>query len=168
MRQRSNLDPKKVETAKLTVAMGSTVKEAAESLGLPYEAIRKRAQREKWPSSSRVNREAEKIITAQTTTALAESVAERGSRYEENISQAGLRMSETVARLDGTELLKRSRDIAALDSVARKALGLDKAEQDRNAINIAILGEFDPSTSEPSFYKNRKPILASNSVGITL
>ena len=153
MNQRTSLDPKKVETAKLTVAMGSTVKETAESLGLPYEALRKRAQREKWPSSSRVNREAEKIIIAKATTAVAESIAERGSRYVENIQTAGLKASEYLSGLPGEEILKKSASVAAIDGVTRKSFGLDKAEQDRNAINIAVLGDIGLNSSEASFYR---------------
>jgi hypothetical protein len=162
MNQRTPLDPKKVETAKLTIAMGSTVKETAESLGLPYEALRKRAQRENWPSSSRVNREAEKIITTKATTALAESIAERGSRYVDNVQTAGLKVSEYVSRLDGEEILKKSRDLAAMDTVARKSFGLDVEPTNANAINIAVLGEVSLNSSEASFY--RKPAsLGSNS-----
>ena len=155
MNQRNTLDPKKVEAAKLAVAMGSTVREQADFHGLPYEGLRKRAQREKWPSSARVNREAEKIITAKATTALAESIAERGSRYVENVQTAGLKVSEYVSGLDGEEILKKSRDLAAMDTVARKSFGLDLEPANANAINIAVLGEVSLNSSEASFY--RKP-----------
>lgn len=159
---RTSLDSHSVAAAKLAIAGGSTIKAAADRFGLSFEALRKRAQREKWPSVARVNREADRIITKRVTEALAEPVAEKAARYTENISKAGLRMSETVAGLDGSELLKRSRDIAALDSVARKALGLDKEATNANAINIALLGDVEFSESETAFY--RKPAaLAPNS-----
>jgi hypothetical protein len=150
---RTPLDPHAVAAAKLAVAGGSTIKSAADRFGLSFEALRKRAQREKWPSAARVNREAERIITTRATEALAEPIAENASRYTENLSRAGVRFSETVAGLDGQELLKRSRDIAALDGVARKALGLDQEKPNANAINIAVLGDLGISDSEAAFYK---------------
>jgi transposase-like protein len=155
--KRAPLEPQATAAAKLAIAGGSTIKAAADRFGISFEALRKRAQREKWPSAARVNREAERIVSSLAISALAEPIAENASRYTENLSRAGIRFSETVAGLDGQELLKRSRDIAALDAVSRKALGLDQEKTSPNAINIAVLGEIGVSESESAFYRQTPP-----------
>lgn len=141
-----------METARLAVAGGSTVRETAARLGVNYEALRKRALRGKWVSPRRVARAAEQRITEHATRITAESRAERGARYEQFLGTAAERFARRAAELDAEELIAKAGGIEKLDRVARRTLGLDADKPDHNQVNLAILGHIDitPATYETS------------------
>lgn len=138
------LPPETVQAARLAVAGGATVREAADKLGVNYEALRKRALRERWVCPQRVAREAEKRITEHATRITAESRAERGARYEAHIATAAEKFAAKAAEMDADELLTRAGSVEKLDRVGRKVFGLDADKADGNAINLAILGYMGP------------------------
>lgn len=146
--ERTKLPREAVEAARLAVAGGLTIAEAARHLGLDYEALKKRATRGRWLTSRTVQRAAESRITQRATEITAASRAERASRYEENLSAAAERFADRAARMAADDLLARARAIETLDKVARRALGIDTAAE-ANAVNIAILSEVSPSGMYP-------------------
>jgi len=154
---RTPLDQRQLEAAKLAYAVGNlSIKEACSKFNLPYESARKAFQRSQVVSPVRVKRESERAIHQQVTEVLAAPIADRATRYIENLSKAGERFSEVIAGYDGETLVKKSRDIAAMDAVSRKALGIDREREDRNAVNIAVLGDISTLPSEIEYYRERK------------
>jgi hypothetical protein len=142
---RKILHPDSLQSARLAVAGGLTVREAAEKCGLDYEATRKRAQREGWLNTARAQREAEKRITAQALEVVAESLAERGKRYEGSMANAAEKFASLVEKLPPDQLLKSARSIESLDKVSRRTFRLD-AETEKanaNAVSWAVLGYLD-------------------------
>jgi transposase-like protein len=130
-----------VETARLAVAGGATVREVADRLGVSYEALRKRSQRGGWLTPQRVARATEQRATERATELHATSRAERASKYEEYLAIASEKFAQRTAELDGEELIKKAGGIERLDRVARRTLGLDE-RADANVVNIALLGNY--------------------------
>jgi hypothetical protein len=48
-----------------------------------------------------------------------------------------------------------------MDAVSRKALGIDREREDRNAVNIAVLGDISTLPSEIEYYRERKKAAAN-------
>jgi hypothetical protein len=130
-----------VETARLAVAGGATVREVADRLGVSYEALRKRSQRGGWLTPQRVARATEQRATELATGLHATSRAERASKYEAYLATAAEKFAQRAAELDGEALIAKAGGIEKLDRVARRTLGLDE-RQDANSINIALLGSY--------------------------
>lgn len=146
----AKLSRQTVETARLAVAGGATLREVADRLGVNYEALKKRSQRGGWLTPQRVARATEQKATELATKLHATSRAERASRYEEYLSAAAERFARKAAELDAEELIAKAGGIERIDRLARRTLGLDKEKPDANAINIAILGNIESlSTPEP-------------------
>ena len=146
----AKLSRQTVETARLAVAGGATLREVADRLGVNYEALRKRSQRGGWMTAQRVAKATQQEATELATKLHATSRMERAARYEEFLSTAAERFARKAAELDAEELIAQAGGIEKIDRVARRTLGLDKEKPDANAINIAILGNIDSlSNSEP-------------------
>jgi transposase-like protein len=136
------LDPEKLAAAKLIVASGATIKETTDRLGIDYQATKKRAWREGWPSGKRIAREADKLVTQQATQVAASSRVERGQRYEQLLSMAAERFAQRAAELDAETLITKAAGIERMDKVSRRTLGLDGDKPDPNQVNIALLGSY--------------------------
>lgn len=65
-----------------SVALGLSVREAAEKHGLPYAGARKRAEKEHWPTQARLIAAAHKIAPVE---AVAQSWQERGEQHRRRI-----------------------------------------------------------------------------------
>ena len=159
---RTTLPPESLQSVRLAVAGGLTVREAAERCGLDYEATRKPAQREGWLNNARAQREAEKRITAQALEVVAESLAERGKRYERNMANTAEKFASLVEKLPLDQLLKSARSIESLDKVSRRTFRLD-AETEKanaNAVNCAVLGYLEAIELETESQRfNRRALL---------
>jgi uncharacterized protein YjcR len=152
-----------VETARLAVAGGATVREVADRLGVSYEALRKRSQRAGWLTPQRVARATEQRATERATELHATSRVERGARYEQLLGTAAERFAQRAAELDAEELIQKAGGIEKLDRVARRTLGLDTDKPDPNQINIALLGSY----SDEDFPRPLTPILEAHDDGTT-
>lgn len=106
------------------VALGMTVKEAAEKYGLSYLAARKRAQREGWPTPSRIAEARHAVTPAPSARdALAASWAERGEAHRRTVMSI-------VERALGSANVAPPESWADLERAARigdRAAGLEKA-----------------------------------------
>jgi hypothetical protein len=157
------LDPEKLATAKLIVASGASIKETTDRLGIDYEATKKRAWREGWPSGKRIAREADKLVTQQATQVAASSRVERGQRYEELLSVAAERFAKRAAELDAETLISKAAGIERMDKVSRRTLGLDADKPDANLVNIQLLGSY----SDEDFPRPLTPTLEAHDDGTT-
>lgn len=134
------LDHERLATARLLVATGASIREAADRVGLDYGATRKRAWREAWPSSTRVAREVDRRVTQRATDVAATTLAERGAVYEQNIARVAAKFAVRAAAMDPEELLTRAGSVERLDKVGRRVFRLDREKEDMNQVNIQILG----------------------------
>ena len=143
---RRTLDNEAVQAARLAVAAGLTIREAAEKLGVSYEALKRRASREKWLHQKRAAKVADKKIIERATEITADSLADQAREYQRRLSNVAARFAASAEQMDSDELLKAARAIETLDRVSRRTLGLDDQEKPNpNAVNWAILGDFDIS-----------------------
>ncbi len=139
------LDPERLATAKLLVASGTSIKEAADRVGLNYEATKKAAWRQNWPSAIRVAREVDRRVTQRATEVSAASIMERGQSYERHLATAAEKFAVKAAAMDPEELLNRAGSLERLDRIGRRTFRLDGEREDKNAVNIAILGHIGNS-----------------------
>jgi len=106
--------------AREAVALGMSQREVAERYGLSYEAIRKRAQREEWPTPSRLLASHEVPAPAAI---VGQSWAERGEQHRRTVMSL-------VERALGAANLPPPENWADLERAARigdRAAGLEKA-----------------------------------------
>jgi hypothetical protein len=143
------LDPERLATAKLLVASGTSIKEAADRVGLNYEATKKAAWRQNWPSATRVAREVDRRVAQRATEVSATSLMERGAVYEQNIAQVATKFAAKASGMDAEELFNRAGALERLDRIGRRTFRLDGEREDKNAVNIAILGNIGNSPSYP-------------------
>ena len=143
---RRTLDNETLQAARLLIASGFTIPEAARKLGVSYEALKRRASREKWLHPKRAAKAADKKIIERATEITADSLADQAREYQRRLSNVAARFSASAEQMDSDELLKAARAIETLDRVSRRTLGLDDQEKPNpNAVNWAILGDFDIS-----------------------
>jgi hypothetical protein len=143
---RRTLDNEAVQAARLLIASGFTIGEAANKLGVSYEALKRRHSREKWLNPKRAAKAADKKIIERATEITADSLADQAREYQRRLSNVAARFSASAEQMDSDELLKAARAIETLDRVSRRTLGLDDQEKPNpNAVNWAILGDFDIS-----------------------
>ena len=140
------LDPERLATAKLLVASGTSIKEAADRVRLNYEATKKAAWRQNWPSATRVAREVDRRVAQRATEVSATSFMERGASYERHLATAAEKFAVKAAAMDPEELLNRAGSLERLDRIGRRTFRLDREKDDLNQVNIAILGSIGSPT----------------------
>ncbi len=104
--------------AREAVALGLTIKEAAERYGLPYDAARKRAERQKWPTKARIIA----TVAPESRAVVAQSWAEQGEQHRRRV------MGIVNRALDGLHM-PAPENWADLERAARigdRAAGLEK------------------------------------------
>ena len=124
---------------KATAISTGNLQRAAELHGLPYDAVRQRSSREKWPVGFRVHKavtEAKAAVTAQiqastegrvTVVTAAEAIAEENANNSRRSRAAALRYSartlEHAADLDPETALASASDVSSVVKVASVAGG---------------------------------------------
>ncbi len=109
------------QAAREAVALGASMKHAAETYGLSYEALRKRAEREAWPKP-------EQIAAALPQSALvtaSQTWAEKGEAHRSQIFAMAQRALSAIA--DTPPDLTNWSDIERAARLADRAAGLDQA-----------------------------------------
>ena len=125
--------------AREAVALGLTIKEAAERYGLPYDAARKRAERQKWPTKARIVAS----VAPESREVVAQSWAEQGEQHRRRVMQIVNRALEGA-------VLASPENWADLERAARigdRAAGLEKQTP---AITLAF--PIATSTEASPFY----------------
>jgi len=158
------MDFEKKAIAERLVAAGLTVKEAAKQTGLDYGSLRKAAYREKWATPARLAREIARTLPSKVTEVLVAEGVDQKTRYVQRMADGVAdKISAAVGAMDTDTLLRRSREIETLDRVSRRTLQLDEQKsEDKNAINIAILGDPTITDSEARFYRKENTEVSNN------
>jgi len=125
------------------VALGLSLKEAAAKYGLGYEAARKRASREKWPTPARVRASRPQIVTTPAAAVVAESWEAKGERLRGTLYD----LASTALRSATPRQLERWEDIERAARIAERAAGLDKATTPLVSLHFPELS----SSQSPAF-----------------
>lgn len=134
--------------------------------------VRSRACREGWNEILGVTKSAPAIDTEKSTAIARDIWAERRETIRERIHLIGDRMTIAASQLDEDQLLNKADKIKIATEIAGKSVGLDR-EEDRNQVNIAILGSIGSSPGgyddsvQGEVWSESGRILPSNSVAHT-
>ena len=119
-------------------------RELAKRFAISLSTLRSRACREKWNVIMGRGKGSSAISTEQSTEIARDIWAERRETIRERIHLIGDRMTNAAAQLSEDQLLNKADKIKIATEIAGKSVGLDR-EEDRNQVNIAILGSIGSS-----------------------
>ena len=94
--------------------------------------------------------------TEKTTPILHDLWAERASSFREKEYRVAEKVMVHAEQMTEDQLLAKAQSVETFAKMGRRSTGLDKEDGNKNAVNIAILGDFDASYSTPSFYKSNR------------
>lgn len=112
--------------AREAVALGMSLKEAAETYGLSYAATKKRAERQAWPTPRRIAEARKSLAVAKPP---ASAVAESWEAKGEKLRGTLYNLASTALASATPRPLERWEDIERAARIAERAAGLDKAAQ---------------------------------------
>lgn len=120
---------------------GIQAREIADRFEINVKTLRARACREGW--NDILNRS--KLSPSEKSAAIARDIwSERRETIRERIHLIGDRMTLAASQLSEDQLLNKADKIKIATEIAGKSVGLDR-EEDRNQVNIAILGSIGSS-----------------------
>jgi uncharacterized protein YjcR len=133
---------------------GATYKELGEKFGVKEGTIKARASREGWSKIPVRHREATIRSVNKESAVIAQELwsdrRERVRNQEFTIASKILTYAEQMAE---DQILAKIDKIKVGADMARRASGLDKEDNNRNAVNIAILSDIDGISTEPILYR---------------
>ena len=118
--------------------------QAAEKVGIKYQAVQKRSRREGWERAPepKVPDKIQLERTRELSAIVRESWAERGERHRSYMFDLASR-AISDAKVPAP---KNWRDLETADKIARRAAGLEDADaQGRTIVNLALLGDGEPA-----------------------
>lgn len=132
------------EAIKSLYLQGIEPKTIAERFGINVSTLRARACKKGWSKIIGTERERKKAITEKSTAIARDIWTERREAIRENIHTIGSRMTAYASQLPEDQLINKADKIKIATEIAGKIVGLDKQE-DKNVVNIALLGSYDDS-----------------------
>ena len=135
---------------------GITLKELSERFNVKLGTLQSRSSRERWAVPSERIMASMAIPTEKTTPILHDLWAERALNIREKEFKIAEKALNHAEQLPEEQIIRQADGIDKLAKIGRRATGLDREESNKNAVNIAILGDFDASTCKPSFYRDRE------------
>jgi hypothetical protein len=124
---------------------GANPNAIAKRFAISINTLRSRACREKWNVIRDGGKESKARQIEKTAEIARDIWAERREAIRENIHTIGSKMTSYAAQLPEDQLLAKADKIKIAAEIAGKIVGLDRME-DRNVINIALLGAIDSPT----------------------
>jgi transposase len=133
--------------------------EIAEKFGISANHIRARAHDEKWFENA-LDQTPRLVIDkimrqeAEATGAmLTEIWSERGKLIREKEFRIAEKVSSHAETMDDAALLNKIEKVKVAIDMGRRSTGLDKAEANANAVNIAVLGDIGMFDNEAAVFK---------------
>lgn len=124
-----------------TAAASGNLAEAARIHGIPYDAVRQKAHREKWLTPHRAKAKAAEaiaqavtvcqpvtVVTATPAEAIERHMAEHRDTFRSNIATALSKAAKHAAGLDPDQILEKSRKVSDIAQAGVKLHGLGTAE----------------------------------------
>ena len=137
----------RLAAAREAVALGLTLKEAAQKYDLSYDQVKKRASREQWPTPARMRALATAARHAAPVPAAPVAVAESWEAKGEKLRGTLYDLASTALRSATPRPLERWEDIERAARIAERAAGLDKAAQPLVSLHFPELN----SSQSPAF-----------------
>ena len=138
------MNPDRWTAAREAVALGMSLKEAAKTYGLSYDATKKRSSREQWPTSRRLDTLANSHpVTKPPAAAITESWEAKGERLRGTLYD----LASTALKSATPRQLERWEDIERAARIAERAAGLDKPGQALVSLHFPDLS----SSQSPAF-----------------
>lgn len=126
---------------------GVPVSTLSERFGINANTLRAKASKKGWNAIVGTEKERKDQITEKSTAIARDIWAERRETIRERIHLIGDRMTKVASELPDDQILNKADKIKIAAEIAGKSVGLDR-EEDRNQVNIAILGAIgSPSES---------------------
>jgi uncharacterized protein YjcR len=135
---------------------GITLKELSERFGVKLGTLQSRSSREKWAVPSERVMASMAIPTEKSTPILHDLWQERALSIREKEFKIAEKALTHAEQMTEDQLLAKSQAVDTLAKMGRRATGLDREESNKNAINIALLGDIGISDSESAFYRVAK------------
>lgn len=123
---------------------GIPSKELAERFGINVKTLRAKACKKGWNAIIGTEKERAKPITEKDIGVARDIWSERREAIRENIHTIGQKMTDYASQLPGDQLLTKADKVKIATEIAGKIVGLDRQE-DKNVVNIALLGSYDDS-----------------------
>lgn len=139
------------KSIQIAVCSGMEYKEASEAFGVPYEALKKRAKREQWPTKHAINAKMKELQAVQGNNGIVPFVpeavlqakmAESWLKKAENHRALAFDMATTALKSAKPDRLSAWQDIERADKMARRASGLDSTEGNTAVnVNLALVNQ---------------------------
>jgi small-conductance mechanosensitive channel len=125
---------------------GVPVSTLSQRFGINANTLRAKASKKGWNAIVGTERERKEQITEKSTAIARDIWSERRETIRERIHLIGDRMTKVASELPDDQILTKADKIKIATEIAGKSVGLDR-EEDRNQVNIAILGAIGSSPS---------------------
>ena len=130
------------QTARIMRARGDTYAEIGAFFGCSTQTVTARFSREGWAKEIDAMHQAFQSRLEDSANASVQRLVEQGKTYREKLARASLVFADSVAKMNGAQLMAKAKDIGTLNNVARQTLGLDEGDKDQKTIvNIGFLSQ---------------------------
>jgi hypothetical protein len=123
-------------------AAGVGLREIARKMNVPEGTVLARAMREGWTQQIAAAKKAVVIPQSNAITPLQSIAAvmqERGERYRERVAGVSEKVIGHVESMHPDEILTRSSQFEKIDTIARRAFGLNEAASGQGALTLSVL-----------------------------
>lgn len=124
---------------------GVSVPTLSERFGINANTLRARACKKGWNAAIGTEKQRKEQITEKSAAIARDIWAERRETIRERIHLIGDKMTKAASELPEDQILNKADKIKIATEIAGKSVGLDR-EEDRNQVNIAILGAIGSPT----------------------
>jgi len=132
------------DVVKSLYLQGVSVPTLSERFGINTNTLRARACKKGWNAAIGTEKQRKEQITEKSLAVARDIWSERRETIRERIHLIGDRMTKVASELPDDQILTKADKIKIATEIAGKSVGLDR-EEDRNQVNIAILGAIGSS-----------------------
>lgn len=133
------------DVVKSLYLQGVSVPTLSERFGINANTLRARACKKGWNAAIGTEKQRKEQITEKSLAVARDIWSERRETIRERIHLIGDRMTQAASQLSEDQLINKADKIKIATEIAGKSVGLDR-EEDRNQVNIAILGAIGSPT----------------------
>jgi uncharacterized protein YjcR len=139
---RSSISTEVWQQIKAGYAAGIGLREIARKMNVPEGTVLARAKREGWTQPIAAAKQAIALTQSNAISPLQSIAAvmqERGERHRDRMADVSERVVDHLETMHPNEILSRSSQVEKIDTVARRAFGLDSPASGSGTVNLAVL-----------------------------